>query len=118
LQVNSDNAGSYLFPIPIVAMTNAVGLATEYEPANLPLPIPDTGTLESPVIVEGFDAPIGEVTVSLHIQHTYDSDLHISLLSPDGTEIVLSANRGGSGENFGTDCATRTVFSDHATSGI
>ncbi|MBE0542835.1 MAG: immunoglobulin domain-containing protein, partial [Verrucomicrobia bacterium] len=118
LQVTSDNAGDYLFSIPIGATTNGVAAVIEYQATDVPLPIPDFGTLAAPLSVQDFTAGIAEVSVSVHVQHTYDSDLHISLVAPDGTEVVLSANRGGSGMNFGTSCATRTVFSDHATNAI
>jgi len=45
--------------------------------------------------------------------HTWDGDVTFSLRSPSGTEIVLSANHGSSGDNY-----TNTLFNDSATSPI
>lgn len=45
--------------------------------------------------------------------HTYDGDVTFALRSPSGTEVVLSAAHGGSGDNF-----INTVFNDSATTPI
>jgi hypothetical protein len=42
------------------------------------------------------------VAVGVRIVHPRDSDLTISIVSPHGTTIPLSAGRGGDGANFGT----------------
>lgn len=91
--------------------------------ATGPVPIPDNNpagaTLNIPVA--GLTSPIGKVTVSVRITHTYDADIAVSLFSPDNTEVVLSQNRGGSGDNFGTDCpasANDTTFDDAAATAI
>ena len=58
------------------------------------------------------------MTVGLFINHTFDSDLFITLIAPDGTTSVLSANEGGSGNNFGIACSpdgNRTTFDDDST---
>jgi len=46
----------------------------------------------------------------VNINHTYDDDISFSLISPAGTEIVLSAGRGGAGQNY-----TNTYFDDQAS---
>jgi subtilisin-like proprotein convertase family protein len=91
--------------------------------ATGPIPIPDNNpvgaTLNLPVA--GLTSPIGKVTVSLHLTHTFNGDIAISLIGPDNTTVVLSANRGGSGDNFGTDCpagANDTTFNDSAATAI
>jgi subtilisin-like proprotein convertase family protein len=56
---------------------------------------------------------IKDVTVNLNIQHSFDSDLLIELIAPDGTTVVLSRNEGGGGQNF-----TNTTFSDSAPTPI
>ncbi len=43
---------------------------------------------------------IEDVNVTLDISHTYDADVHVSLISPSGTRVKLFANVGGSGDNF------------------
>ena len=81
---------------------------------NTVFPIPDGGTVDALIAVSGITTPIKRVTVSLHITHTADSDLDISLVAPDGTIIVLSSDNGGVSSDYGTDCtaANRTTFSD------
>ncbi len=50
-----------------------------------------------------------DVNVALDISHTYDSDLHVTLISPSGTRVLLFANVGDSGVDF-----HNTVFDDSA----
>jgi hypothetical protein len=59
--------------------------------------------------------------VTLHITHTADSDLDISLIGPDGTTVGLSSDNGGTASDYGSDCAsdaTRTTFNDSALTAI
>lgn len=51
----------------------------------------------------------GLVTVCVNINHTWDSDLIIHLMSPDGTEINLVSNIGGDGDNFATTCFNQSA---------
>jgi len=51
--------------------------------------------------------------VKVNITHTYDGDLQLSLLAPNGATIPLSTNRGSSGDNF-----VDTVFDDEAATPI
>jgi uncharacterized repeat protein (TIGR01451 family) len=88
--------------------------------STTPVIIPDLSSADSPVTVSGFSTPIIKATVSLYITHTYDSDLLLELISPDGVTNVLAQNVGGSGDNFGSTCAegSETVFDDAASTGI
>lgn len=64
---------------------------------------------------------INKVTVSLYLTHTFDADLLLELVSPDGTTVVLSDHNGGSGNNYGASCSPeffRTTFDDDAFSSI
>lgn len=54
-----------------------------------------------------------DVNVRLRLSHTYTGDLIISLISPQGTEVVLSNRRGGEGDNF-----WNTLFDDEASQAI
>ena len=56
------------------------------------------------------DFLISDISVTLNLSHTYDSDLRITLVGPDGTQVVLVDRRGGSGNNF-----TNTVLDDEAS---
>ncbi|MES2515718.1 MAG: CotH kinase family protein [Bacteroidota bacterium] len=51
----------------------------------------------------------GLVSVCFNITHTYDSDLNINLIAPDGTNMMLVSGAGGSGNNFTNTCFNQTV---------
>ncbi len=77
--------------------------------------------LDMPVNVpkQGKKAQAGkvtDVTVSVRVTHTSDSDLLLSLVSPAGRAIALSSARGGNGDGFGsgsTGCdGSLVVFGD------
>ena len=80
--------------------------------------IPDNNPagISSSVVVSNITTAIGKVIVSLHVNHTFDADLVMRLVAPDGTTITLSQNNGGSGDNYGIGCtdAQRTTFDDAA----
>ncbi len=59
------------------------------------------------------DLPIDDVNVKINIDHTWVSDLNISLQSPSGTIVDLSSGNGGSGVNF-----TDTIFDDDGATSI
>jgi len=88
---------------------------------STPAFIPDVGETNSIVVVSNITSALSKVTVSLFITHTYDSDLLLQLISPDGTTNILSANNGGSGQNYGQSCSpdsARTTFDDGASNSI
>src|SRR5882724_8417633 len=93
-------------------------VATNFDSTDVPKAIPDVSTVESIVNVAGITAPIAKVTVSFWVTHTFDADLAISLVGPDGTTVDLTSNNGGGGANFGTSCGARTVFDDAAATSI
>jgi len=59
------------------------------------------------------DLPIDDVNVTINIDHTWVSDLDVSLQSPAGTVVNLTFGNGGSADNY-----TDTVFDDDAGSSI
>jgi subtilisin-like proprotein convertase family protein len=85
-----------------------------------PLALADPGTVESSLVVSSLAGPISNVTVSLHVTHTWDDDLLISLVGPDNTTVNLSTANGDGGDDYGSSCAaaSRTRFSDSATNYI
>jgi uncharacterized repeat protein (TIGR01451 family) len=118
-QVKSDQE-TRTFTFTLETGTN--GPAFRYDNA-VPVSIPDANPFgaSSPITVSGFNGAVKKVSVSMFLTHTFDSDLFITLIAPDGTINVLSANRGGSGNNFGTNCspdASRTTFDDNATKNL
>ena len=102
--------------------------ARTLDPTQVDLRIPPTGTggsgdpaqdiTNSTIQVSG--APAGVITdvnVGLTLTHTFDPDLVITLISPSGTRVLLSANNGFEfpvvGQNY-----TNTVFDDQALTPI
>jgi hypothetical protein len=80
--------------------------------------IPDDGTsIDFPIFVSGLPASIdtlnfGLESVCIDLVHTWDADLQVSLVAPDGTSVLLFSGVGADGDNF-----TNTCFrSDAATS--
>jgi subtilisin-like proprotein convertase family protein len=57
--------------------------------------------------VKGLKVRIGSIT------HTYDGDLTITLIAPDGRSVKLVGGKGGNGDNF-----AGTVFDDNAAATI
>lgn len=74
--------------------------------------IKDFGQTVATLVVNQ-DIAIGDLDVQLDITHTFDNDLRVALLAPDGTKVYLSNRRGGRGDHF-----TGTIFDDEATTGI
>jgi len=88
------------------------GFFAAIESPNVPAPIPDASTLNSTLNVD--DAgPIRDIRVIVDINHTWDEDLDISLISPAGTIVLLSSDNGGSGDNYKV-----TIFDDKAAQSI
>jgi PKD repeat protein len=70
-----------------------------------------------PITVSGLptsmDTAFGLCTVCVNLTHTWDSDLDLFLVTPNGDSIALSNNHGGSGDNY-----TGTCFNMSATNSI
>jgi subtilisin-like proprotein convertase family protein len=91
-----------LLPLALLALAGSAPAATTtYTSHQLHLGIPDNGTVESSIAVPD-PGPVSFVAVGVRIVHPRDSDLTISIVSPHGTAIPLSAGHGGTGANFGT----------------
>ncbi len=89
---------------------------TSYTSTDVPKVVPDGDTVTgatSTITVSGGPTLITKVVVSLSISLTYDADVDIYLIAPDGTQIELSTDNGSSGDNY-----TRTVFDDSAATSI
>ncbi len=96
-------------------------LTANYGSGNIAVPIPDNGSVDIPVNVTDVGA-VADVNVKVRLNHTFDGDLRLTLIAPDGTSVALANNRGGAGDNFGTganDCSgIPTVFDDSASIAI
>lgn len=50
------------------------------------------------------------IEVCLDITHTWDEDLVISLISPEGTVVELTSGNGGGGQNYTNTCFSKTAY--------
>ena len=71
--------------------------------------------IDFPITVSGLsqnslNASLGVVQICMNINHTWDSDLKVTLVAPDGTSTILFAGIGGNQVNF-----TNTCFSQSST---
>jgi subtilisin-like proprotein convertase family protein len=83
-----------------VAAAPAGGATRTYSTGPLAHQIPDVGSVDVPLTVLD-KGPVSYVEVSARIDHPRDSDLTLTLVSPSGTTVLLSARRGGAGRNYG-----------------
>ena len=116
------------FTIEVTLPTSEAEVATAFQYAGAPVPIPDgvigggNGTpVDVPITVSGVST-FNKIRVRVHITHTWDGDIQAVLVGPDGTTTVLLIDdNGGSGVNFGTGCpadADDTTLDDDAASSI
>ncbi|MBI4852869.1 MAG: proprotein convertase P-domain-containing protein [Acidobacteria bacterium] len=116
LTVNTASDGSFMVPFSVGSGT--VGAPMSFESVNVPVNILDVATVTSTTNVSGLTGSVGKVTVSFFLTHTFDADLDIFLIGPDGTTVELTTDNGGASDNYGTSCANRTVFDDAAATPI
>lgn len=119
LQDGATNLGTVTFTLQVGAAGAPV--PATYSSGNIAVPIPDSGFVDIPINVAD-NGLVDDVNVRVRLNHTFDGDVVIDLVHPDGTVINLANNRGGSGDNFGTganDCSgTATVFDQQAATAI
>ena len=84
----------------------------EFDSIDTPIAIVDNTTFTSDVTVTE-DETVLDVEVGLDITHTYDGDLDIFLIGPEGTRVELTSDNGGTGEDF-----IDTIFDDEAATPI
>ena len=85
--------------------------------SNTPVEIPDNDPAgaTSTLNIEGVGA-ISAMTVLVDITHSYVGDLTLSLTHPDGTQVVLRREEGGSGSAI-SDLYTVTDFNGKSVAG-
>lgn len=75
-----------------------------YVSTDTPLPIPDVSSATSSITVPSGDwtgrDQIRDVNVYVRLNHTWNSDLTVTVIGPDGTRVVLWSAVGGSSDNF------------------
>jgi len=72
-------------------------------------PILDNTTIDIPITVTGLPTVIdttnfGLETVCMNMTHTYDADVTVWIVAPDGTAGLLFGNIGGGDDNFTNTC--------------
>jgi subtilisin-like proprotein convertase family protein len=124
LQLRDDRTGedfgTVSFPFTVGTLSPLATTSTT-STGNVAVAIRDLATEIVPIEVA--DAgQIVDVDVRIRANHTFDSDVSFTLISPDGTTVDLSSGNGGGGDNFGTgatDCSgVATVFDDGAPNPI
>lgn len=83
--------------------------------ASLPLSLQDAVASQAGItyaeVYMTNDYAISDLNVEFSIEHTWLSDIVLTLISPDGTEVLLVSNIGGSSSNF-----VNTIFDQEVTS--
>jgi subtilisin-like proprotein convertase family protein len=73
-------------------------------------PINDVATNDFPLLVSGLNPAtidtnvFGLESVCVNLTHTYDSDLQIEIVAPDGTTEMLSNQNGGGNDDYTNTC--------------
>lgn len=125
--VNSPQGGASTFNFSIpTGLPSASGVNT-IAYTGAPVQIFDNTTVNVPIAVSGLATGLTDVdlifggtscstaagSTTVGLDHTFVGDLVISLVSPQGTVVLLSGNRGSQGNNL-----CNTVFSDGAAASI
>ena len=104
----SDNGGA------LYTFKTSKNVNPSYVSTDTPVAIPDnTATGASSVIAVADTNTVLDVNVTVNITHTYDGDITLYLIGPNGTQVTLSQKHGSSGDNY-----VNTVFDDSATTAI
>ena len=88
---------------------------------GLPLTVIDRGTVLATNLVEVGESIVDDVKVWVRMDHTTVGDTQLTLIHPDGTEVMLAQNRGGNNPDMGVgNCVggTPLVLSDSAAESI
>ncbi|MEO1262135.1 MAG: MopE-related protein [Bacteroidota bacterium] len=107
-----------LMVVSIIATTGFAQIDNNAPGCSLGLAIPDNSCpgLDATIAVSGeagtqLGTDIELVQLDLIISHTWNSQLDIRLMSPNGVIIDISTDRGGFGDNYGNpgDCPNTTA---------
>jgi subtilisin-like proprotein convertase family protein len=99
-----------LLPLLLLCVGLSHSAAAQTFSSNTTGPIEDNAYVDYPIPVSALStlvtdtANFGLEQVCLNLTHTYDGDLRISLIAPDGMAVVLINGIGGGDENFTNTC--------------
>jgi subtilisin-like proprotein convertase family protein len=88
------------------------GTTSTIDSTDVPKTIDDFSTVTSSLTVPATGAVL-DVDVTLSLTHTYDGDLVLVLIAPNGTHILLASRLTGLGQDY-----TDTIFDDEAATSI
>ena len=82
---------------------------------NVAIPDDNPTGIQNTLVVDGVTAAnsISKITVSVTITHTFNSDLDLRLIDPDGNVVELSQGNGDQDNNY-----TATIFDNSAPTAI
>jgi subtilisin-like proprotein convertase family protein len=118
--IRSDSSPEFLVGAPTRDLSFTCldddSILQSYSTGTVNRAIPNPGTLTTPIQVpvpgDGF-TQIGDLNVTININHPRDSDLTATLIGPDGRRLALFWRVDVSGANF-----TNTTFDDEASVSI
>jgi subtilisin family serine protease/subtilisin-like proprotein convertase family protein len=97
-------------PVKLMYVRNTLKSDTTLASTNVPIHISSSRETS---FVSTMNVPLNRTILSaevmVNIQHTFDADLTFSLISPQGTEIILAGGVGWDGNDF-----SNTIFDDRA----
>jgi subtilisin-like proprotein convertase family protein len=96
-----------------VSSYSVPALSATFVSDHVPRMIPGVGSVESELNISGAATSISQITLEVTIAHTQIGELTLTLTSPSGTSVVLSANNGGAGDDM-----VNTIFDDTASVSI
>jgi subtilisin-like proprotein convertase family protein len=112
--INYADGTAQTFMIPVQLGTPTLSSPGTYASLDVPKLITSTGTpIVTSTLPINFNGQVGKIKATLNISHTYDSDLVVTLISPDNTRVILINRRGSSNDNF-----LNTVLDDSAATAI
>lgn len=76
---------------------------------NINIPDNNATGITSTVAASGVSGSLTDVNVTVNINHTYKGDLTVTLIHPDGTQVILHNKTGGSADNVITSYDTLTI---------
>ncbi len=77
--------------------SNSTSVATDIPKSISPS---SSNTVTSNLTTTGLAGTLTDVNVSINVNHTWDADLDITLIHPDGTRIELTSDNGGNGDHY------------------
>jgi subtilisin-like proprotein convertase family protein len=103
------------FDVPVSVSSGALGPLAIFDagPPQVPVDIPEQGTVTSTITVPQSGLVKRAVVALSDLQHSFVSDLDVTIRAPDGTTVPLVMRRGAGGDNF-----TNTNFDDSAATRI